>query len=149
MPWRLYFGALFLSLVAIVLIVQLAHLIWPPTADEMLVIEATAYTAQFKPKAKTLIIRPAPKPKPSPHQGQSRAVQTLRVRSEEHCMTDDQKGIAQLIALSLGGALVGAVLWGFGVVPWWTIIIGAVAPVIVAAGIGLLFVMAWMASGSH
>lgn len=54
------------------------------------------------------------------------------------------------IALLLFSIAVAALLWGFGIVPWWAIpIVLLLAPVAACAVLALLFYAAWIASGSH
>ncbi|USU08908.1 hypothetical protein NF700_00865 [Sphingomonadaceae bacterium OTU29MARTA1] len=55
-----------------------------------------------------------------------------------------------LIGLLLFGILVAALLWGFGMVPWWgALLCLIVVPIVVCAALILLFYALWMASGSH
>lgn len=66
MNWRLYFGVLGLCLVAIVLTVRVAEWLYPPTPPVLIDGGGTAFTAQFRPKAKPIIISPAPRPRAAP-----------------------------------------------------------------------------------
>ena len=55
-----------------------------------------------------------------------------------------------LIGLLIFGVLVAALLWGFGVVPWWGALIAIVAaPVAACIVLVILFHALWIASGSH
>lgn len=55
-----------------------------------------------------------------------------------------------IIGLLVFGLFVAALLWGFGVVPWWGALIAiVVAPIAGCAFLVLLFYALWIASGSH
>ncbi|GAA0448666.1 MULTISPECIES: hypothetical protein [Sphingomonas] len=55
-----------------------------------------------------------------------------------------------LIVLLVFGIVIAALLWGFGIVPWWAVpIIVVAAPGAAISILVLLFYAAWVASGSH
>jgi len=55
-----------------------------------------------------------------------------------------------LFGLLIFGLLVAALLWGFGVVPWWGALIAVVAaPIVACIVLVILFHALWIASGSH
>lgn len=55
-----------------------------------------------------------------------------------------------LIGLFLFGILAAALLWGFGVVPWWGALITIVAaPIAACIALVILFHALWLASGGH
>lgn len=64
-------------------------------------------------------------------------------------MSEEDKSLAGFIGFSIFCGLVATVFWALGSVPWWAIILAAALPTIGAAIVMLLFVAAWMASGSH
>nr|WP_314469818.1 hypothetical protein [uncultured Sphingomonas sp.] len=55
-----------------------------------------------------------------------------------------------IIGLLVFGIFVAALLWSFGLVPWWGALIAIVAaPLAGCAVILILFYALWIASGSH
>lgn len=55
-----------------------------------------------------------------------------------------------LIGLLVFGFFIAALLWGFGVVPWWgALIVIVAAPAGAFVALMLLFYALWIASGSH
>jgi hypothetical protein len=55
-----------------------------------------------------------------------------------------------LICLAVFGMIAAALLWGFGIVPWWALpFVIIAAPILGCVILTLLFYALWIASGSH
>ena len=66
-------------------------------------------------------------------------------------MMFDNRGLAVCccVLAGIGGAIAFG-LWAFRIIPAWGILVALVGtPVIVTAVVFVLFMLAWMASGSH
>lgn len=60
----------------------------------------------------------------------------------------DDKTVAILIGVV--GLVIGFGLWAFRIVPWWGVLVSAVAaPVAVVVLLLAVCIFSWMASGSH